>query len=319
VVERIGLVFACFLVVVSASCSKSQPATTEAPTLDEVVMTSFYPTAYFARRIAQGAIEVRCPLPEGEDPAFWQPSSEVVEAYQHARLVVLNGAEFEKWVDRVSLPRSRVVETTAGLKDQLLHLEQSFSHSHGTTGEHSHTGLDGHTWLSPAMAREQARAIRDAMAKAWPEHADTFDTGFVALDRDLAALADRLGALSPAMTSARVLGAHPAYNYLAREFGWTIQSLALDPAEPLDETKLAQIGGLVDDANAGADGDATIMLWESQPLDATIQLLEDRFGIVSAFFSPGESVPGEDGGLDYLAVMNANVDRLAEALGEPRP
>lgn len=318
--DRISRVLVSLLVGVSlASCSKSQPAPQEPRPLEPVVMTSFYPTAYFASRIAQGAVAVRCPLPDGADPAFWQPTPAVIEDYQRARLIVLNGAEFEKWVDRVSLPRSRVVDTTAGVKDQLLRLDRTFTHSHGTTGEHSHKGLDGHTWLSPTMARAQSLAIRDAMTNAWPEHQATFDAGFEALDRDLASLADRLEQLSPAVSAATVLCSHPAYNYLAREFGWAIQNLALDHGEPLDEEALAQVRELVEESGSAPEGVVKIMLWESSPLDATAEQLDDRFGLVSVVFSPCESDPGEAGGRDYLVVMHANIDRLADALGTPRP
>src|SRR5262245_38391727 len=37
------------------------------------VWTTFYPTTYFAKRIAGDTVKVVCPLPESEDPAFWKP------------------------------------------------------------------------------------------------------------------------------------------------------------------------------------------------------------------------------------------------------
>lgn len=295
-------------------CSKKPAGHTGGTNLDDVVMTSFYPAAYFARRIADGAIEVRCPLPDDADPAFWQPTPEVIGAYQHAKLIVLNGAEFEKWALRADLPRSRIVDTTAGMHDELIQLDKAFTHSHGTAGTHSHKGLDGHTWVSPAMARRQAQAIHDAMVRVWPEHKARFDTGATALDHDLEGLSARLEALSPAMEGVGLLASHPAYNYLARDLGWTVSSLGLVPDEPLDEAELAEIGRLLDETPGSA---RRIMLWEAPPLEATATLLDERFGLISVVFSPCEADPGP--GEDYLSVMNANIDRLAEAVTRGSP
>lgn len=63
-----------------------------------VVFTTFYPTTYFAQRIAGEFAEVVCPLPEGADPIFGHPEADQVLTYQAADLVIVNGASFEKWV-----------------------------------------------------------------------------------------------------------------------------------------------------------------------------------------------------------------------------
>ena len=43
-----------------------------------------------------------------------------------------------------------------------------------------------------------------------------------------------------------------------------------------------------------------------------------ELGLASVVFSPGESLDPEDAarGVDYLAIMDANLDRLAEALAD---
>ncbi len=59
------------------------------------------------------------------------------------------------------------------------------SHRHGPEGEHTHKGIDGHTWLDPINAKIQAAAIRQAFAKKWPAHAESFERNFQSLVADL--------------------------------------------------------------------------------------------------------------------------------------
>jgi zinc transport system substrate-binding protein len=77
--------------------------TAEKPTDPLVVYTVNYPLAYFAERIGGDAVEVTCPAPPDEDPAFWSPAAETIAAYQGADLILLNGAGYAKWVKRATL------------------------------------------------------------------------------------------------------------------------------------------------------------------------------------------------------------------------
>ena len=76
-----------------------------------VVYTTFYPTTYFTERIVGDLATVVCPLPDGADPIFWQPTDADVAGYQEADLIIVNGAQFEKWLANVTLPEDRIVDT----------------------------------------------------------------------------------------------------------------------------------------------------------------------------------------------------------------
>ena len=69
------------------------------------VYTVNYPLQYFAERIGAEHVEVAFPAPSGVDPAFWKPDSDILRQYQQADLVLLNGAGYAGWVEKVSLPR----------------------------------------------------------------------------------------------------------------------------------------------------------------------------------------------------------------------
>lgn len=302
-------ILASVLATVMAGAAFAQPGKSgEKP----VVYTTFYPTTYFTQRIAGDLADVVNPCPPDADPAFWVPDEATLAAYQKADLVVINGADFEKWVAKASLPRPRLVDTTRPLRGELITIKDAVRHSHGPGGEHTHEGTDGHTWLDPLNAKVQAEQIRDALARLRPEHKAAFDKGFAELAADLDKLDTRLKALSPKLTDVQLLANHPAWNYPARRYGWKVQSYGVDPEEMPDEKTLEQMRAFV------AKHPAKLMLWEEEPKPEVAEKLKAALGVAHVVFEPGESLSEEQAkaGKNYLTIMNANIDRLEAALGK---
>lgn len=145
------------------------------------------PLAYFAARLGGGAVAVAMPATEGGDPASWRPSIAEVAEVQAADLILLNGAGYAPWTAKVSLPRSRTVDTARAFADRLIPVE-GVVHSHGPEGEHSHANTASITWLDFAQAAAQARAVADALSLKAPQHADAIATEMSALEADLSDL-----------------------------------------------------------------------------------------------------------------------------------
>jgi zinc transport system substrate-binding protein len=196
-----------------------------------VIYTTFYPTTYFTQRLVGDLAEVVCPVPVDEDAIFWNPTPEMIARYQAADLIIVNGAEFEKWVAKASLPLGRIVDTAKPFAAEFVKFEHAMTHSHGPAGEHAHTGTDGHTWLDPLNARVQVGEIRDALVGLLPEHAEAIRQRGDALLADLDALDAELKKMAADYDGAAIYASHPAYNYLARRYGLNVVNLDLDPGE----------------------------------------------------------------------------------------
>jgi zinc transport system substrate-binding protein len=279
---RLALVFLALV-----ACHDDPEVTAPTRTGPPVVYTTFFPTTYFARRIAGDLAEVVCPLPDDADPISWRPGEAALRSYQEADLIVLNGAAFEKWALTVSLPENRVVRTANSFSDEWIEYEGSVQHTHGPKGDHSHEGIDGHTWVDPVLAKAQAAAVRDALVRILPGSREALEAGFAALAKDLDDLDRRFRELPTA--DAIILCTHPAWNYPARRYGWKIVNI-----EPYG-TDLSKLEGRV-------------VLWEGEPdLDVATRL--DTPNRKSVMFDPCES-----GGGDYVERMRANLDRLKAAL-----
>jgi len=269
------------------------------------VCASCYPLQYFAERIGNGNVNVYCPVPEKSDPNFWIPDRETISLMQKADLILVNGANYEQWLTRVTLPVSRLVNTTKFFCNDLIRFPGVITHSHGPMGMHSHEGIDPHTWLDPRSAMHQAKAIQNALSKLVPDHSSDFATGFASLTADLEQLDAGLKSLATRLKEKTLLCSHPAYYYLARTYGWDLVTRPFDP-DQLPETKdLDELKSL------RTSHPAHWILWESTPRPELLKAFAD-IGIRSVVFSPCEVLTKEElaGGLDYLKVMNANLERL---------
>lgn len=261
-----------------------------------------YPLAWMAERIGGDRVQVSLPVPAGVDPAHWQPTPEIVLAYQQADLVLLNGAGYANWIDFASLSPSRLVDTTRGLEDRFVPAGE-VTHSHGPSGEHDHADVASHTWLDPEIATGQARAIAAALGKLVPAHESAFRQRLVSVETDLAQLDRQLAAALERWHGAGVLYSHPVYQYLDARYALAGRSVSWEPGEDPGEKEWNRL------ARRLADQPATLMLWEDGPLPATADRLR-QMGIEPVVFETGAARPAVG---DYLTLMNENRERAAGA------
>ena len=267
------------------------------------VYTVNYPLRYFAERIGGTAVEVVFPAPPGVDPAYWSPDAATVAAYQSADLILLNGADYAKWIARVSLPASSQVDTSAAIADRLIPLEDLVTHSHGPEGDHEHGGLAFTTWLDPSIAAAQATAVVDALIELRPALEPRLREALAGLDADLSALDRRLQAVAVKIGDAPLLFSHPVYQYLIRRYGLNGRSVHWEPDEA---PNLDELRALLPDHTA------RWVIWEGAPAPESVRALEEE-GVSSLVFAPCGNVPDEG---DYLAVMERNVAALESAFPE---
>lgn len=275
----------------------AQPA--QAPAL-LTVYTVNYPLQYFTERIGGEYVQVDCPAPADEDPANWTPDAETILKYQQADLILLNGAGYAQWVDKVSLPAAKRVNTSSAFEKRYIMLEQAVTHSHGPGGAHEHGIAAFTTWLDPGLASEQAQAICQTLAKVKPSQASLFQTNLAALQRDLQALDQKLVELTTRDKEVSLIFSHPVYQYLTRAYGLKAQSVHWEPDEVPTEAMWQELTTLL------STHPAQWMIWEGEPDSTSVEKLT-TLGIQSTTFLPCGGKP-ERG--DYLSVMNENLIRL---------
>lgn len=267
-----------------------------------VVQSTNYPLHYFAERLDTDSFALNYLVDAEVDPAFWKPSKSTVMSFQQADLILKNGADYEKWMQRVSLRSSRQVDTSKAFSDRLLKTEGK-EHRHGDGSVHSHAGTAFTTWMDLSQAAMQSEAIASRFKQAQPASAAKIDENLASLLADLSSLDGRLKAFGKAWGDTPLVASHPIYQYFARAYGLRIEALEWEPEMELKEGDLADLKAVL------AKHPAKWMIWEDEPSEANVAALE-KLGVKSVVVAPCANRPAEG---NWLGVMRANVGRL-EAL-----
>jgi zinc transport system substrate-binding protein len=310
----LGRAYRCgLLALLVCACSPESPAE-RSPTESEpsglLIYADSYPLAYFAERIAGDEAEVRFPVPADIDPADWSPTPGEIAEIQQADLILLNGWDYARWLQRASLPRGRSVDTGSSFRDRLIELRGGISHGHGPTGEHSHTGTAGTTWLDPTLAIEQARTIADALAQARPAHAEGFSKRLAALETELLELDEQLATATAKLGNTAILFSHPVYQYLERRYHLNGRSVHWEPDEIPDAKMWRALEASLE------NHPARLMLWEAEPAPETVRRL-DALGVHIAVFSPCANTPANGNWLSTIRSNAAALEKMGDLLALP--
>ncbi|MFO1418687.1 MAG: metal ABC transporter substrate-binding protein [Methylotetracoccus sp.] len=262
-----------------------------------------YPLSYFAERVGGHQAQVKLPVPAGQDPAQWRPDPAAVRDMQKSDLILLNGAGAEPWLTQVSLPRLKLVDTSAGFRSRYIQMEGLVTHSHGPGGTHTHSATANLTWLDLQQAALQADAVAKAMSLTRPAASAAFAGRLAALQADLNELDAALASLSKTRPQQPLLGSHPVYQYLARRYELNLRSVHWEPGQPPGEAEWKALEQLL------RAHPARWMLWEAQPEPETAMRLE-KLGVRSIAFDTCDNRRAEG---DFVTVMRGNLQRLKAA------
>ncbi len=297
-------------VLLLAACSGETDLSRPGPEREiPVVYAVNYPLTWMAESLAGSLVDVRFPAPAGVDPAYWEPGVDTVLRYQQADLVLLNGANYARWVATVSLPGDTLRDTSVSYRDRLIRVDSGPAHSHGPGGDHSHGELAFTTWLDMELAQLQLQSVAVALAEVLP---DESAADIAVREKEATRLLDdldrQLTTVGSELAGAPLLYSHPVYQYLDRRYQLNGRAVHWEPGEMPSEAQWSALEALLQ------SHPARLMLWEDQPLPAVTERLES-LGVRAVVFSPMGNRPAAG---DFASGMQANIQRLRAALAEMR-
>lgn len=291
--------FYFILVIILTGCG-GQPGQ-ENETTDAITITAVnYPLAYFAEAIGGELVNVVFPVPAGKDPVYWTPDEAALQVYQEADIILANGAGYAKWMEKVSLPESKIVYTADRLKDRYLAVNEATTHSHGPEGEHEHMGFAFTTWLDFEIATAQAKAVYEALLGTMPQHKEELNIRFKQLKIELESFDRKLIEYSKSVRGKAFVASHPVYQYFGQRYHFMIYNLHLEPDKIPSQHEWENLISILKEHQTGT------MLWEAEPLPRIRQELE-KINLNLVVFDPCSNKP-ETG--DFMSVMRDNVSRL---------
>ena len=291
------------IIVFSFSCSSKKENTAENDMRKPLIATVNYPLFYFASIIGGDHVTVYFPPIDG-DPAYWKPSAKQIVNFQNADMILANGAGYAKWMEKVSLPSSKIVVTSTGFKDQWIEVNEGLAHSHGSEGEHIHKGIAFTTWLNFKLAASQAESIFKVLSDLIPNHSEELKQNFERLKAKLDNLDKRMETIAKGFGHQHLIASHPVYQYLEEGYGLDIISKHWEPDEMPTADQWDDLHRITKEHNA------LIMIWEDDPIDQIKSKL-DKLNVRIAVFNPCANTPESH---DFMNAMNENLNQLERVI-----
>ena len=118
-----------------------------------------------------------------------------------------------------------------GAHDHGAHAHAAHKHSTDHAG-HDHSGPDPHVWLSPRQLSTMARTITDTLIEVDPAFESTYRKNLAALLDELKALDHDLQQLFAPWRGRTFFVFHPAWGYLAHDYGLQQVSIEMEGKDP---------------------------------------------------------------------------------------
>ncbi|MBC8423817.1 zinc ABC transporter substrate-binding protein [bacterium] len=197
------------------------------------VTVSIAPQAWLIEWLAGDAVDLAVALAPGESPATYDPTPRRLAELFDTQLYLGVGVPME----RVLLPRLREGKRNTRVVDLALDVTRLAIHAHAHDHDHDdaemhETGFDPHVWLSPRRMKIMAGAAAAALAEQTPALAGVLETNLQRLNAELDSLdASVAAALAPA-AGRTMFVFHPAFGYLAHDYGFTQRAVEKDGLPP---------------------------------------------------------------------------------------
>jgi zinc transport system substrate-binding protein len=231
------------------------------------VFVSIPPQKYFVEKIGGAYVDTRIMVTPGQNPHNYEPKPSQMAAVAKAKAYFAIGVPFEKtWLPKFAAlnPDLLIVHTDHGIhkipmaahhhehehhehegehhehKDEHVHEKPEADHDH----DHDHAGLDPHIWTSPVRVREIAKNTLDGLVKIDPANKAEYQKGYESFLQELDELDSELRTVLNKHQGKAFMVYHPAWGYLAHDYGLIQEPIELEGKAP----KPAQLAALVDRA-----------------------------------------------------------------------
>jgi zinc transport system substrate-binding protein len=201
-----------------------------------VAAVSIVPQKTLIEAIAGDRVDVVVMIPPGSSPETYEPSPREMENFNRAGVYFTIGVPVEETsiLPQAELSRRRIVA---------LHKEAVGQYPDVLFPDGSR---DPHIWLSPRRVQVMAEVMAEEMGRLDPAHADLYKEKAREYTAELAALDEELQALFSALPKKKFMVFHPAFGYLAADYG--LEMYALE--EEGKEARMRSLRTMIDFARA---------------------------------------------------------------------
>ena len=290
------------------------------------VVATFSILGDMVTRIGGESVAVTTLVGADGDTHVYQPTPADARAVSDARLLVVNGLEFEGWLDRLidaSDFRGVRVGATDGIEPiayedgadthdgdgEADHDEHAEGDGHGG---HDHGAFDPHAWQSLRNAAVYADNIAAALSRADPGNASLFYRNRAAYVAEIAALDAEIREIVAGLPagSRTVVTSHDAFRYFGRDYGLTF--IAPQGLSTESEASARDVARLIQQIRD--QGIRAVFIENIGDPRLLERIAEESGAVIGGTLYPG-ALSGPDGPAPtYLDMIRHNATTLARAL-----
>lgn len=291
--------------LLSLTFSKNSP-TSQTPSENNKieVSASFYPLYFLASEIAKEKAEVFNITPAGVEPHDYDPTPQDIVRVQKSKLLVINGAGFEPWLDKIKgeLQNTAIVDTTEGITLQ----EGTEEHEEEEVEEHEEEPKDPHVWLSPTLAKSQVDKILQGYIQVDPSNRAFYEANTKDLKQKLDELDKKFEQGLSSCKQKNFVTSHAAFGYLAQEYNLTQVSISgLSPEEEPSPAEMAEV------TKFARENNVKYIFFETLVSPKLSETIAKEVGAKTLVLDP---IEGIEQGKNYFTVMEENLRNLQTAL-----
>jgi zinc transport system substrate-binding protein len=271
------------------------------------VVASFYPVAFAAQTVGAKRASVTNLTPVGAEPHDLELSADDLDQLLDAKVAFVLGDGFQPAVEKAADRRDGA---TVELLPKLVDTQGKKVAEEGQEG-----GIDPHVWLDPVLMSQLVGEVERGLAAADKRGATTYQRNAEALQTKLADLDARYRQRLTGCARTLLVTSHDAFGYLAARYGLQQQGVAgLSPEDEPDPARLGELAQLARD-----EGVTTVFTEENVSPRIAQTLARDAGGLRTEVLSPLESLTKKERAAkaNYFTLMDANLEKIASALGCP--
>ena len=226
---RKTLLFSLVLILALTACA-SPAAQDETEKL--TISVSILPQQWFVDQIGGDRVRTQAMVGSGDDPHTYEPSPQQMTNLANSELYFTIGVEFEAvWLPRFESanPQMKVVDAATGI--ERIPAVDEHEDNEGNDSE-----ADPHIWFSPSRMKQMAKTMAEAMQAADPQNADFYEANLDALLVKIDAIDAEVTAQLEGSKRNQFMVVHPAWGYVAQDYGLQMLAVEIGGNEPAPET-----------------------------------------------------------------------------------
>lgn len=281
------------------------------------VIASFSILGDIVAQVGGEQVEVTTLVPAMGDAHVFQPTPSHARAVAGADVLVINGLNFEPWLDRLVTAsgfKGRHIVAAEGIKPREMGGHGHAHHNHGPgDDDHDYHGVeDPHVWHDLQRMQTYIANIAQGLAAADPAHAEGYRTRGAAYAAELKALdtwaAAEIGKLPRAHR--KVITQHDAFGYLAARY--KIDFMAAQGVNTKAEASAEAVGRLTRQIKREK---VQALFFENIANPRLIEQIgrEAKVKVGGRLYSDALSPPGGEAD-SFVKMYRLNITRLIEAM-----